>query len=80
MALAELSMVMTQDEAGKRYCPISMADGRSYCEGSGCMGWRWLPNQRDVYTAKGFCGMAPAPALQGSLAIGVAHSSQEIAA
>jgi hypothetical protein len=60
MALPELTMVMTQDEAGKRYCPVSMAGDRSRCEGSGCHGWRWLPGQRDARVAKGFCGMPPA--------------------
>ena len=60
MALAELTMVMTQDEACKRFCPMSMAGDRSHCEGSGCHGWRWLPGQRDARVAKGFCGIPPA--------------------
>jgi hypothetical protein len=75
MPPAELTMVMTHDEAEKRYCPFSIAHGKSYCEASGCHGWRWLPGQRDVYTAKGFCGMPSAP-----IALGVAHSTREISA
>jgi hypothetical protein len=53
-----LTMCFTQDEAGQRYCPFSMGNSKSFCEGSGCHGWRWLPNQHDARTAKGFCGMA----------------------
>jgi hypothetical protein len=77
MALAELTMVMTQDEAFKRRCPLSVADG--YCEGSGCHGWRWRSRtgepQYDARIATGYCGIPHAPALEG-----VAHSSREISA
>jgi hypothetical protein len=51
----ELTMVMTQEEAGRRYCPFSMGNDKSHCEGSGCMAWRWLPKQQDARTAVGFC-------------------------
>jgi hypothetical protein len=72
MALAELTMVMTQDEASKRYCPISMADNKSRCEASGCHAWRWRSRtgepQHDARIATGYCGMPHAPALQGVLA------------
>jgi hypothetical protein len=54
----ELTMCMTQDEAGQRYCPFSMGDDKSFCQGSGCMGWRWLPKQHDARSSLGFCGMA----------------------
>jgi hypothetical protein len=59
--LLELKMIFTQDEAGKRYCPISMSnpEGIRTCEASGCHAWRWLPDQHDARTAVGFCGMAP---------------------
>jgi hypothetical protein len=53
----ELTMTMTQDEAGQRYCPFSMGNDKSFCEASGCHGWRWVPKQTDARTAVGFCGM-----------------------
>jgi hypothetical protein len=54
----ELTMVMNQDEAEKRICPLSMADGGHNCRASACHGWRWLPKQHDARTAVGFCAMA----------------------
>jgi hypothetical protein len=55
----DLAMVMTTDEAEKRYCPMKIGS-YGYCEASGCMGWRWLPGQTDVNTARGYCGLAQA--------------------
>jgi hypothetical protein len=41
--LPALTMILTGDEAEKRYCPISMADGSPlHCHASGCLAWRWL--------------------------------------
>jgi hypothetical protein len=55
-----LENVYTQDEAASRYCPLSMGGDRSFCQGSGCMAFVWLPGQRDARTARGRCGMVPA--------------------
>jgi hypothetical protein len=56
--LPELTMILTTDEAEKRYCPMAISD-RLHCQASACHGWRWLPGQRNVQTARGYCGMVP---------------------
>jgi hypothetical protein len=53
-----LQNTYTQDEAGQRYCPLSMAGDRTFCFGSGCMAFVWLPDQRDARIARGYCGIA----------------------
>jgi hypothetical protein len=54
----ELTMTMTQEAASSRYCPMSMGGDRTFCFGSGCMAWQWIPGQRDARIARGFCAMA----------------------
>ena len=65
----ELTMVISQDEAGRRFCPLSMNSetGPSHCHGSACMAWRWHSirdaeghrnTQHDAREATGYCGVA----------------------
>jgi hypothetical protein len=51
----------SQDRAMSRYCPLSMGADRTFCFGSGCMAWQWIPGQRDARTARGRCGLVTPP-------------------
>ena len=49
---------MTEDEATKKICPLSMEPGKRQvnCHSSGCMLWRW----ENIHEKKdGYCGLAP---------------------
>jgi hypothetical protein len=59
-------LVMTEEEAKTKACPMSMSMSGSpspnvmamACLGSGCMAWIWEPKDGDKPRG-GFCGMMP---------------------
>jgi hypothetical protein len=60
-------MLLTEDEAEKRWCPFADRVGRHgfpTCLGSGCMAWRWSFPDRALREEgdepRGYCGLASA--------------------
>ena len=69
-------MILTEKEAGKKWCPqlvhnIGLDNGFPVCcEASKCMAWRWAVDPRgepamkkegDEYRETGYCGLAGEP-------------------
>jgi hypothetical protein len=68
--LPELTMLLTENQAAERTCPLSMAnpEGAQRCRASACQAWRYrsapdangfINPQRDASggTATGYCGL-----------------------
>lgn len=63
-------MKMTEGGATQRYCPATLQGGGtiSYCRGSACMAWRWVPKAsawvedgrrvQEITRSEGYCGLA----------------------
>lgn len=60
-------MITNERDAGEMRCcgpegagnPGNENDGRRWCAGRQCMGWRWADENPD--SDKGFCGVAGVP-------------------
>ncbi|MFH1561844.1 MAG: hypothetical protein ABIF11_00285 [Nitrospirota bacterium] len=59
-------MILTEEEAKGRRCPINNVHNCLFCIASGCMAWRWLEgylpfNNEEQPIKKGYCGLAGEP-------------------
>lgn len=51
------------NDADEYLCPIvtkSVSDGHFFCQGDGCMAWRWI-DIHDAANITGYCGLAGKP-------------------
>lgn len=67
-------MLLTEEDARKKYCPFRREAAVTTCRASDCMGWRWerlqhaesglmTPEPQPRYQGKawGYCGLAGGP-------------------
>lgn len=57
-------MILTEEEAKKKWCPYSRVDGgEGCCLAPDCAAWRWVypPESNDAAHCVGYCGLAGKP-------------------
>ena len=66
-------MILTENEAYKKWCPFSKPDFVSDCKASGCAAWRWdvglggvpaMKKEEGEYRKTGHCGIAGRPGVE----------------
>ncbi|QGY40085.1 hypothetical protein GM415_08075 [Pseudodesulfovibrio cashew] len=56
-------MKTSESDAKFKFCPLlkTSDDKMKMCQGSMCMMWRWVPDEKGGDTEEGYCGLAGTP-------------------